>query len=234
MPCSEGTKGPFGKGPFGKGTKTMWIKTQRSVSHPDFLCSPFAESPFGPFQLALCNSTSKPVAYGQFKISYLFLRPRLWQFENWDSRDKSTTCLFLGFETLNLKFCDLKLWKLTVRPISLLTLLDSNFPGNPLWTWEFHPFKLRVCLSRTLRNPYKRIFMYLSTSNVNICIHTYIQYILHWFLYIAHVMFFPHNVSRGIGRIRGTAERGNSLTVSFQNFIYKVLHSSISFWSCKL
>ena len=39
-----------------------------------------------------------------------------------------------------------------IRPIplltlSLLTLLDSNFPGTSLWTWEFHPFKLRSCLS---------------------------------------------------------------------------------------
>ena len=45
-----------------------------------------------------------------------------------------------------------------VRPISLLTLplltiLDSRFPGNPLWTREFHSFKLRLCLSQTLRNP---------------------------------------------------------------------------------
>ena len=40
-----------------------------------------------------------------------------------------------------------------VRPISLLrfTLLgfvDSNFPGNPLWAWEFHPSILRLCLSQ--------------------------------------------------------------------------------------
>ena len=45
-----------------------------------------------------------------------------------------------------------------IRPISLLTLslltlLDSNFPGNPLWAWEFHPFKLRLCFSQTLENP---------------------------------------------------------------------------------
>ena len=45
-----------------------------------------------------------------------------------------------------------------VCPISLFTLpqqtlLDSNFPGNPLWIREFHPFKLRLCSSRTLRNP---------------------------------------------------------------------------------
>ena len=37
-----------------------------------------------------------------------------------------------------------------LRPISLLRLLDSNFPGNPLWTWEFHPLILRFCLSQAL------------------------------------------------------------------------------------
>ena len=47
-------------------------------------------------------------------MSCLFLRPRLWQFEIWDSTNKYATYLLLGFETLNLKFCDLKLWKLTV------------------------------------------------------------------------------------------------------------------------
>ena len=45
-----------------------------------------------------------------------------------------------------------------VRPfslliLSLLTLLDSNFPGNPRWAWEFHPFKLRLWSSQTLWNP---------------------------------------------------------------------------------
>ena len=33
---------------------------------------------------------------------------------------------------------------------TLLTLLDSNFPGHPLWAWESHPFKSRLCLSQTL------------------------------------------------------------------------------------
>ena len=42
-----------------------------------------------------------------------------------------------------------------VRPISLLRLsllrlLDSNFPGNPLRAWEFHPLNLRFCLSQAL------------------------------------------------------------------------------------
>ena len=46
---------------------------------------------------------------------------------------------------------------LRVRPISLLRLrllrlLDSNFPGNALCAWEFHPLNLRLrsCLSQTL------------------------------------------------------------------------------------
>ena len=49
-----------------------------------------------------------------FRISCLFLRPRLWQCDIWDSTDTKATYLFLGFEMLNLKFCDLKLWQLTV------------------------------------------------------------------------------------------------------------------------
>ena len=45
-----------------------------------------------------------------------------------------------------------------LHPISLLTLslptlLDSNFTGNSLWAWEFHPLELRLCLSQTLWNP---------------------------------------------------------------------------------
>ena len=47
------------------------------------------------------------------------------------------------------------------RPISLYTKIiptvlrfaDSRFPINPTWTWEFHPLKLRFCLSQTLWNP---------------------------------------------------------------------------------
>ena len=34
--------------------------------------------------------------------------------------------------------------------ISPLRLLDSNFPGNSLRAWEFHPLKLILCLSQTL------------------------------------------------------------------------------------
>ena len=94
-----------------------------------------------------------------------------------------------------------------VRPIplltlSLLTLLDSSFPRNPLWTWECHPFELILCLSQTLPNPQcsatpgtaaslrswrwwmpssrtqhiQVIYLYLSLSlyiYIYICIHSY-------------------------------------------------------------
>ena len=44
-----------------------------------------------------------------------------------------------------------------LRPISLLTLsllrlLDSNFPGNSLWAWEFHPLRIKIMLES---NPLK-------------------------------------------------------------------------------
>ena len=39
---------------------------------------------------------------------------------------------------------------ISLLKLSLLTFLDSNFPGNFLWAWEFHPFKLRLCSSQTL------------------------------------------------------------------------------------
>ena len=45
-----------------------------------------------------------------------------------------------------------------LRPISLLNLsllrlLDPNFPGDSLWAWGFHPSRLRFCLSQTLEHP---------------------------------------------------------------------------------
>ena len=42
---------------------------------------------------------------------------------------------------------------ISLLSISLLRLLGSGFPGNSLWTQEFHPLRLRFCLSQTLRNP---------------------------------------------------------------------------------
>ena len=42
-----------------------------------------------------------------------------------------------------------------VRPISvlrwfLLRLLDSNFLGNSLWAWEFHPLEFKILLESNL------------------------------------------------------------------------------------
>ena len=37
--------------------------------------------------------------------------------------------------------------------IPTLTLLGSNFPVNPLWAWEAHPFHLGICSSQALGNP---------------------------------------------------------------------------------
>ena len=34
--------------------------------------------------------------------------------------------------------------------LSLLRFVDSEFPENYLWVWEFHPPELRSCLSQTL------------------------------------------------------------------------------------
>ena len=39
---------------------------------------------------------------------------------------------------------------LPILTLSLLRLLDSNFPEHSLWAWQFHPSKLRLCLSQTL------------------------------------------------------------------------------------
>ena len=57
----------------------------------------------------LCSYPHLHAATVSFQISNLFLRPRPWQFEIRDSMDKQATYLLSGFETLILKFCDLKL-----------------------------------------------------------------------------------------------------------------------------
>ena len=45
-----------------------------------------------------------------------------------------------------------RLRPISLLTLSLLTLLESDFPGNPLRAWEFHPFKLRLCSSQTLKS----------------------------------------------------------------------------------
>ena len=42
---------------------------------------------------------------------------------------------------------------ISLLTLSLLRLLDSNFLGNSLWTWEFHPSRWRFCLGQTLWSP---------------------------------------------------------------------------------
>ena len=83
------------------------------------------------------NSRSKNMAC-------LFLQPRPWQFEIWDSTDTEATYLFLGFETLNLKFCDLKLWKLTV--VSLLLSAQRRGRGRDRRPEGAEMWILLVCL----------------------------------------------------------------------------------------
>ena len=54
-------------------------------------------------------------------------------FEIWDSTDKQATYLLLGFETLNLKFRDLKLWKLTVRAGAQARTLGAGHAQRLAW-----------------------------------------------------------------------------------------------------
>ena len=93
-----------------------------------------AETPFFLPQLRLLCRGSAPLR-SVFKISCLFLRPRPWQFEIWDSTDTQATYLFSWFETLNLNFCDLKLWKLTVQrqldPKDNVTLITAPRAPGP-------------------------------------------------------------------------------------------------------
>ena len=37
--------------------------------------------------------------------------------------------------------------------LSLLRFVDSESPGNSLWTWDFHLLRIRLCLSQTFWNP---------------------------------------------------------------------------------
>ena len=56
-----------------------------------------------------------------------------------------------SWDRASLRACVLR--PISLLRLSLLRLLDSNFTGNSLWAWEFHPFKSRLCLSQTLWTP---------------------------------------------------------------------------------
>ena len=101
-----------------------------------------------------------------------------------------------------------------VRPISLLTLsllwlIDSNFPGYPLRTWESHPLTLRLRLGQTLRNPYngsreigrimylivcclhliKAPYVYICPLSLSLSIYIYIYIYTHIHIYIYIYMY---------------------------------------------
>ena len=43
--------------------------------------------------------------------------------------------------------------QISLPRLGLLRLLDSNFPGNSPWAWEFHPLNSRFCSSPAHWNP---------------------------------------------------------------------------------
>ena len=99
-----------------------------SLSNPETLASPSDRMKSS--KINSIEQTWFTVIRSVFKISCLFLRSRLWQFEIWDSTDKYATYLFLGFETPNFRIRDLKLWTLTVR--SSTTCLGMGLPSQSL------------------------------------------------------------------------------------------------------
>ena len=79
-------------------------------------------------------------------------------FQSWSNKGYAplSQAVIWGYPTKMLVTKPTHLFRL--RPISLLTLslqtlLDSKFPGNPLWAWEFHPLELRLRWSQTPWNP---------------------------------------------------------------------------------
>ena len=56
----------------------------------------------------------------------------------------------LNLRQLQMEFSMARLRPISLLRLSLLRLLDSNFPGNSLPAWEFHPLILILCLSQTL------------------------------------------------------------------------------------
>ena len=78
----------------------------------------------------------------------------------WDLRPSLRNCANLNYENWNQETSagSLGASVLNLRPISLLRIsllrfLDSSFPGNSLWSREYHPLILRLCLRQTLWNP---------------------------------------------------------------------------------
>ena len=62
----------------------------------------------------------------------------------WGARDGGQLSLLVVVEG------SAQLRPVSILRISKLILVDSNFPGNYLWAWEFHPLGSISCLSQTL------------------------------------------------------------------------------------
>ena len=75
----------------------------------------------------------------------------------WRSPNLPPVCEKLRYYSLNHikrnKHVPHRVRLISLLTLSLLTLLESEFPGNSLSAWEFHSFKLRLCLSQALENP---------------------------------------------------------------------------------
>ena len=146
-------------------------------------------------------------------MSYLFLRPRPWQFEIWDSTDTYATYLLAGFDTLNLKFCDLKLWKLTVH--SYLCRRAESVLALTAWVAAFvraHPkvsvlgvdimpachvwgFVVSCCATLAVA---KHIGSRHSRINIkHICIYIYIYIHIYIYIYIYKSRRPPRGLKEG-------------------------------------
>ena len=116
---------------------------------------------------------------------------------NWDSESRDTSLRSMAFRHARRDRA------IRVRPICLLRLwllrfLDPTFPGNSLWTWEFHPLTLRLCFSHN--PPRSRILVRRSgeaaccfegaaATRLRMCIYIYIYCYL--FIYVCVYIYIP-------------------------------------------
>ena len=85
---------------------------------------------------------------------------------------------------------------ISLLTLSLLTLLDSSFPGNPLWTWWFHRFKLRICLNPLKSTMlvgrldvirysiYCSVVCYSINNYMHVCVYTYLCICIYIYIYV--------------------------------------------------
>ena len=111
--------------------------------------------------------------YGQFSkfhVCFCGLDPGNFKFET--VRTNTQHIYFLGLDTLNLKFCDLKLWKLTVCVyiyIYMYTYLHLS-----LYTYLYISLYLSLSLY---------IYIYISIS-ISLSLYIYIYIYMYMYIYI--------------------------------------------------